>query len=158
MGRIYTVEGGQEIAASETKTMVVISCPSDAITQLRSIQVGQSVHETAEMYDIEILRASADGTGGATPTPVPKESGDAAFGGTVRTGPAVEPTYTADEPLFKTAWNSVLGLSKVWREGEMPMLSPSGAGNTILGIRMTFKADMTTTTPQVLAEFEELGG
>ena len=158
MGRIYTVEGGQVIAASETQTMVTITCPSDAITKLRSIQVGQSTHETAEMYDIEVLRASADGTGGATPTPEPKESGDAAFGGTVRTGPAGEPTYTADAPLFKTAWNSVLGLTKVWRESEMPVLSPAGAGNTILGIRIILKAAMTTNTPQVLVELEEIGG
>ncbi len=158
MGRKYTVEGGQEIAASETKTMITVTCPSDAITKIRSIQVAQSTHETAEMYDIEMLRASADGTGGATPTPEPKEAGDAPFGGTVRTGPAGEPTYTADAPLLQTAWNSVLGLSKVWREGEMPMLSPSGAGNTILGIRITLKALMTTNTPQVLVELEEVGG
>ncbi len=158
MGRIYTVEGGQEVVASATETMITVTCPSDAITKIRSIQVAQSTHETAEMYDIEMLRASADGTGGSTPTPEPKEAGDAAFGGTVRAGPAVEPTYAADEPMFKTAWNSVLGLSKVWREGEMPTLSPSGAGNTILGIRITLKAAMATNTPQVLVELEEVGG
>ena len=158
MGRKYNVEGGQSIAASATETMITITCPADAVTKLRSIDVSQSTHETAEMYDIEVLRATADGTGGDTPTPEPVESGDAAFGGTVRTGPAGEPTYTADEPLFKKAWNSVLGLSKVWREDEMPTLSPAGAGNTILGVRVILKAAMTTCVVQVNAQFEEVGG
>ncbi len=155
MGRIYTVEGGQSIAASGTETMLTVTSPADAVTRLRSIEVSQSTHETAELYDFEILRASADGTGGTTPTPEPTEEGDAAFGGTVRAGPTGEPTYTADAPLFKKAWNAVLGLSKVWREGsEMPTLSPS----SILGMRETDKAAMTTHVTQVTATFEEIGG
>lgn len=154
MGRVYTASGGQSVGSGAVETALVITAPADAVERIRRIRCSQEDHVVSEMYLVELLRASAAGSGGSSVTPAPKETGDSACGATVATGPTTEPTYSAVDPLLKQSWNAVLGFEIYWPEGEGPVLSPSA----IAGIRISNTNGDETFTPLVTVELDEIGG
>ncbi len=152
MGRVYTVAGGQSTAASATETAVRITAPADRIVRIRRVRVSQVTHGTSEQYTLACKRASAAGSGGAAKTPVPIQPLQGAAGSTAESGPTTEPTYTGSE-LFILGWNS-LQVRDVWfPEGSEIVLGPTN----ILGIYVVSGGGLTTFTPSVEVEFEELG-
>lgn len=92
IGRIYTVAiGGQ--AQTTAKTLMEIASAADSVTFVERVYMGQSSFDTSENLAMKIEDISTTGTGTAT-TPNPKQTGDAAFGGTVETNSTIEPTYS----------------------------------------------------------------
>lgn len=156
MGRKYTVEGSQEVDGSGgavTETMLVATNPSDLVTTLTRIRTSQRTHLIAELYLLEVQRASAAGSGGSAPTPSKKDLGDPASTVVWGAGPTSEPTYSANTLLFSRNWNSTLGMEIVWTEDEGPVIPPDG----IVGIKITAPTGTTAFTPECEVEFTEKG-
>jgi hypothetical protein len=158
MGRIYTATfGGVAVAATNAQDIFELVAPSDAIVKIHRITLGQTsdVGDAAE----EILRLqltsghTTSGSGGASVTPVPKEPGDAAFGGTVERN---NTTQAADGTIvehYNWVWNVRGPFDHVFTPEEAPILSPSR--------RMCLElpagpADEITMSGTIV--FEEIGG
>lgn len=150
MGRIYAAVGGQTINATTTKTQLVLTAPSGRLVQLRRVMWSQDGHNAAETVLLEVLRASAAGSGGSSVTPEPYEAGDPASGSTVTSGPTTEPTYTTT--LLRVAVNTAIGRDIVWDSG--PVVPPSG----IVGVRVVNRTGNTNiASARCLLEWEEIG-
>lgn len=151
MGRIYTAVGGQTINANTTRTQLVLTAPSNRVVKLRRVMFGQDSHNAGETILLEVIRATAAGSGGNSVTPVPMEPQQGAAGSTVTSGPTTEPTYGSDV-LLQTAINTAIGRDIMWEDG--PVIAPSA----IVGIRVNNRTGNTNiTSARCLVEFEEIG-
>lgn len=151
MGRIYTATGGQTINANATRTQLVLTAPSNRLVRLRRVAFSQDGHNAAETVLLEVIRATAAGSGGSSVTPVPHEPQQGAAGSAVTSGPTTEPTY-GSEVLLRVALNTAIGREVMWDEG--PVIAPSG----IVGVRVVNRTGNTNiTSARCLLEFEEIG-
>jgi hypothetical protein len=154
LGRVYKVSGGQSIAANATETQLVITAPSNRVVRLRRVAFGQDGHNNSETILLEMLRATAAGSGGAAPTPQPVQVNQGAAGSTIGDGPTTEPTYASEEPYLQIAVNTALGRDYVFDPESAPIVPPSG----IAGIRVVNRTGNTAiSSPRCELEFEEIG-
>lgn len=152
MGRIYSAAGGQAINANTTRTQLVLTAPSNRLVRLRRVMFSQDGHNAGETVLLEVIRATAAGSGGSSVTPVPLEPQQGAAGSTISSGPTTEPTYDSNAILLQTAVNTAIGRDIVWEDG--PIVGPSG----IVGIRVNNRTGNTNIgSARCLVEFEEIG-
>lgn len=154
MPKGYTVRSGQSIAASQTKTSITITAPSNRIVKVKRHRSTQQTHKTSEQYEMTLQRASAAGTGAASPpTPEPDETNQGAAGSTIAHNHSAEPTYTAGAYLERANFNSLTGRDSPQLQGSDKFISPSG----ILGAFNATPAATTTYTPIQEIAFDEVG-
>ena len=125
-GRLYRAQFSL-ISISAIQDIWELNCPSDAVVEVLSMQIGQVsdlVDANAENLAIQISKApTASGSGGAPVTPVAGMSGGAAFGGTVERNNTTQATGTVQgETLI---WNIALEYLYAPIPEERVWLSPS---------------------------------
>lgn len=156
MGRLYTAQFNG-VAATAQQDLFEINCPADAIVVIHEI----GVFQTTEVGDAQeeglslLLKSGAttSGSGGTTPTAVPRELGDAAFGGTVEVNNTTKATGGTIVTHMAWAWNVRMPFQHVFTPETRPILSPSRRGTLELA---TTPADSITLSGYIV--FEEVGG
>ena len=156
MGRIYTATFGA-IAVSAIQDIFEIVAPADAIVKIHRLHISQTsdVGDAAE----EILRVqltsghTTSGSDGASVTPVPKELGDAAFGGTCERNNTTQASSGTIVEHYNWSWNIRGPLEIVFTPEEAPILSPSRRACIELPAA---PADAITMNGTIV--FEEIGG
>lgn len=155
MGRIYTAQFNG-VAVTAAQDLFELVAPSDAILIIHELDISQTsdVGDAAEELLLVTLKSGAttSGSGGSSVTPVPKELGDAAFGGTCE---ANNTTAAADGTIVThraTAWNVRAPLSIIWTPETRPVISPSR--RWVCSIPAP--ADSLTMNGTIV--FEEIGG
>jgi hypothetical protein len=156
MGRIYTVFFSA-VAVTAVQDLFEIVAPSDAVVALHDISLTQ-VSEAGDAAEegLAILLKSGQttsGSGGTTPTPVPKDFGDAAFGGTVEANNTTKASAGTIVTHHAWNWNIRIPFEKVFTPETRPILSPSR--------RMTLELNTTPADSITISGFitlEEIGG
>lgn len=154
LGKVYKASGGQSIAANATETQLVLTAPSNRVVRLRRVSFGQDGHNNSETVLLEVLRATAAGSGGSGQTPQPTQPNLGTAASTVTAGPTTEPTYAAEEPYLQIPVNTALSRDYMWDPESAPIVPPSG----IVGVRVTNRTGNTAIgSPRCDLEFEEIG-
>ena len=156
MGRIYTVQF-TGVAVTAQQDFFEIVAPSDAIVVIHEIELSQSTEvKDAEEEGLSVLLKSGSttsGNGGTTPTAIPKEFGDAAFGGTCEVNNTTKATAGTIVTHYAWDWNVRIPFIKIWTPETRPILSPSRRMTLELG---TTPADSITMSGTIT--IEEIGG
>lgn len=132
IGRLYSVAIGGE-AHTAADTLIEIAAPADAVVLLERAYIGQSSFDTSENLACKIQDVATTGTG-TTSTARPLQTGDAAFGGTVKTNLTVEPTYGTAVHL-EQGFNVLSGF--LWtpaNDDEVITVSPSALVGIMLDV------------------------
>jgi hypothetical protein len=156
MGRIYTAQF-TDVAITAIQDLFEVVAPSDAIVMIHAVHLGQrsDVGDAAE----EILPVqwtsgyTTSGSGGSSPTVVPREFGDAAYGGTVEANNTTQASSGTAVTEYSWQWNIRLPFDMIWTPELRPILSPSRRGVLELP---TAPADSITVSGTIV--FEEIGG
>lgn len=156
MGRVYTVQFNA-VAVTAQQDLFEIVAPSDGVVVIHDIQLSQvsEVGDAAEEGLALLMKsgATASGSGGTTPTAVPKELGDAAFGGTTEANNTTKANTGTIVTHDAWNWNIRMPWEKVFTPETRPVLSPSRRWTLELA---TTPADSITLSGR--CTFEEIGG
>ena len=154
-GRIYTAVFSA-VAVTAAQDLFELVAPSDSIVVIHELDISQTsdVGDAAEELLLITCKSGAttSGSGGSSVTPVPKNFGDAAFGGTCE---ANNTTVAADGTIVThrvTAWNVRAPLSIIWTPETRPILSPSRRWV------VSIPAPADSLTMHGTLVFEEIGG
>jgi hypothetical protein len=156
MGRRYTVQfNGVAVTAQQDFFEVV--APADAVVVIHDIHLSQSSEVgDAQEEGLSILLksgATVSGSGGSTPTAIPIEFGDAAFGGTVEANNTTKANTGTIVTHAAWNWNVRVPLDIIFTPETRPILSPSRRGTVELA---TTPADSITVSGYMT--IEEIGG
>lgn len=128
MGRIYTAQF-TDVAVTAIQDLFELVAPSDGIVVIHDLHLSQKsdVGDSAEeILNVQMTSGqTTSGSEGSSVTPVPKEVGDAAFGGTCE---ANNTTQAADGTIvthYSWDWNIRMPFDKIWTPETRPVLSPS---------------------------------
>lgn len=156
MGRIYTVQFNG-VAATAQQDFFEVVAPADSVVLVHEIGLSQSTEVgDAQEEGLSVLLKSGSttsGSGGSAATPVPKELGDAAFGGTAEVN---NTTKAADGTIvthYAWNWNVRAPFVQIFTPETRPVLSPSRRGTVELA---TTPADSITVSGYMV--IEEIGG
>jgi hypothetical protein len=132
-----------------------LAAPADAIVILHEVRITQDTSETSEQLPINIFKTATDQAAkGTSKTPVPLETGNAAFGGVCRSYIVTADTFaTETTPLFRQSQNVLNGWHWLFTPETRPVLSPSE--------RLCIKLDAAPTAALPISGciiFEEIGG
>lgn len=156
MGRIYTATFS-EIAVTAIQDIFELVAPADAIVKIHRIELGQrsDVGDAAEEILLVQLTSghTTSGSSGAAVTPVPREFGDAAFGGTVERNNTTQAVDGTIVEHHNWVWNIRGPFDRVFTPEEMPIISPSRRCCIELPVA---PADSLTMSGTIT--FEEIGG
>ena len=156
MGRIYTAQfNGVAVAAQQDLFEIV--APADAIVVIHDLEISQlsDVKDAEEEMLLLLMKSGSttSGSGGSAPTAIPKELGDAAFGGTVEANNTTKASVGTIVTHYAWHWNVRVPFQKIWTPETRPILSPSRRGTIELA---TTPADSITMGGTIT--FEEIGG
>lgn len=156
MGRMYTVQfNGVAVTAQQDFFEVV--APADAVVRIHRLGLSQSTEVGDAMEEgLSLLLKSGQttsGSGGSTPTAIPNELGDAAFGGTCEANNTTKASAGTIVTHYAWNWNVRMPFEHVFTPEERPVLSPSRRGTLELG---TTPADSITISGYMV--IEEIGG
>lgn len=128
MGRLYTV--GSKMTLADAGTALLAMAAAEKPFRVNRIELSSNDTAGATVVDWQLLRLTADGSGGATtPLPAPHKKGDPAFSGTVRHNATTEPT--AATILKPGKWNIQVPLTEVYGPGSeytVPGATDEGIG------------------------------
>ena len=154
MGRMYSaVMDAQAVAA--VCELFYIAAPADAIVKIHEIVVTQDTSEGSEQLPLNVFRTATDQAAkGTANTPAPLNSGDAAFGGVVRTNILTAATFATETTMIMRQAQNVLNGWHILPTPETQLvISPSG------GICIKLDAAPTASLPiSGYVVFEEIGG
>lgn len=158
MSRMYTVQfNGVTVTAATQQDFFEIVAPSDAIVRIHEIGLSQSTElGDAEEESLSILMKSGSttsGSGGSTPTAIPIEFGDAAFGGTCEANNTTKATGGTIVTHQAWNWNIRSAFQHIWTPEQCPKISPSRRWTLELASNPT---DNITMSGYVV--LEEIGG
>lgn len=156
MGRIYTAQF-TDVAVTAIQDLFEIVAPADAIVVIHDVHFSQKtdVGDAAEeILNIQFTSGhTTSGSGGSSVTPVPRELGDAAFGGTCEANNTTQALSGTIVTRFSQNWNIRGPFDKIWTPETRPILSPSMRACFELPVA---PADSITMSGTVT--FEEIGG
>jgi hypothetical protein len=126
--RLYTVTfNGVAVTASQDLFEVV--APADTILVVHDIHVSQlSEVKDAEEEELLLLWKSGQtttGSGGSTPTAIPIEFKDPAFGGTVKANNTTKATAGTIVTHHSWHWNVRMPFDRIFTPETRPVISPS---------------------------------
>lgn len=155
MGRIYTAQFSA-VGVTAAQDLFEIVAPSDAIVVIHDITIGQTSDKGDAEEELLLIQwksgATTSGSGGSSCTPVPKELGDAAFGGTCEVN---NTTQAADGTIvthYSWVWNVRAPLQVIFTPETRPVLSPSRRAV------LTIPAPADSLTMDGTITLEEIGG
>ena len=156
MGRIYTVQF-TDVAVTAQQDLFEIVAPADAVVAIHDIHLSQNteVADAAEEQLLLLLKSgqTTSGSGGTTPTAVPKEFGDAAFGGTTEVNNTTKASVGTIVTHYPWNWNVRVPFDRIFTPETRPILSPSRRATLELA---KTPADSITMSGSIT--FEEIGG
>jgi hypothetical protein len=156
MGMMY-VATFSEIAVTAIQDIFEIVAPSDAVVVIHSIYLGQSTEEgdaQDEMLPLQLTKGyTVSGSGGASVTPTPLESGFPAAGSTVERNNTTQANTGTPVELLADAFNVRAGWQYRPTPEERIVLSPSQRLVLELPVAPT---DSITLSGSLI--FEEIGG
>lgn len=155
MGRIYSVRiGGTAFTAAIDAFEV--NAPADAVVILHELHLSQTTEigdAQEEQLLINIITGyTSSGSGGSTPTAIPRQLGDAAFGGTVEVMNTTQASGGTPVTHHTDAWNVRIPYQKIWTPETRIILSPSQRAV------ITLPAPTDSVTLAGTLVIEELGG
>jgi len=156
VGRIYTVQFNG-VAVTAQQDLFELVAPADGVVIVHDLHVSQltDVKDAEEEMLLLLLKSGAttSGSGGSAPTAVPRELGDAAFGGTTEVNNTTKATAGTIVTHYAWHWNVRVPFDKIWTPEARPIISPSARATLELA---TTPADSITMGGTLT--FEELGG
>lgn len=154
MGRMY-VASFSGVAVSAQVDFFELNVPSDAVVIVHRAAITDDTGETSEQAAVSwIVGHATSGSGGSTPTPVPLNTGDAAFGGTVETNNTTIASTGTTTVLGRQGFNYVgSGYQYTPTPEERLVLSPSAR----LVLRLASAPGASRTLSGEIV-FEEIGG
>lgn len=156
MGRIYTVPFAA-VAVTAQQDFFEIVAPADSVVLVHDICLTQ-VSEVGDAQEegLALLFKSGQttsGSGGTAPTPIPRELGDAAFGGTAEVNNTTKASAGTIVTHHAWNWNIRMPFEKIFTPEARPVLSPSRRATLELA---TTPADSITISG--FMTIEEIGG
>ena len=156
MSRIYTAVFNN-VAVTAIQDLFEIVAPADSVVLIHDIHLSQNtdVGDAAEeVLRIELTSGhTTSGSGGSAPTAIPRELGDAAFGGTVEVNNTTQASAGTIVTHYVWNWNIRVGFDKIFTPETRPVLSPSRRACLELPAA---PADSVTMSGSIT--FEEIGG
>ncbi len=129
MAGIYTAVFNN-VAVTAIQDLFEFNAASDAVVYLHDIHISQNtdVGDAAEeVLRIELTSGHAtSGSGGTTPTAVPRNIGQPAFGGTVEVNNTTQASTGTIVTHYVWNWNIRVGFDKIFTPETRPRLAPSG--------------------------------
>jgi hypothetical protein len=161
MGRMY-VAPISAVSVSAICELFVIMAPNDAAVIIHEIFISQDTQEISEQLPLSIFRTATDQSAkGTSITPAPLHSGDAAFGGTVRSNILTAATFATVTTLLMIQSQNILNGWHILPTPECRIILSPGVATTTTGANLVIKLD---TAPSVALPisgyvvFEEIGG
>ena len=156
LGRTYTAIF-ENVTVTAQQDFFEINAPATAVVILKEIHLSQNTEvgdAQEEMLRIAVKSgATTSGTGGTTPTAIPLELGDAAFGGTVEVNNTTKATAGTIVTHYVYSWNERVPLDIVFTPETCKPLSPSGRLTVEL---LTTPGDTMNISGYVI--FDSIGG
>lgn len=129
MSGIYTVVFNN-VAVTAIQDLFEINAASDAVVLLHDIHISQNsdVGDSAEeVLRIELTSGhTTSGSDGTTPTAIPRNIGQSAFGGTVEVNNTTQAASGTIVTHYVWNWNIRVGFDKIFTPETRPRLAPSG--------------------------------
>jgi hypothetical protein len=128
MGRIYTCQFGA-VAVTAQQDLFEVAAAATGIVLVHELELSQ-VSEVAdaaeEMLALLVKSGSTTtGSGGSTPTAIPRHFGDTAFAGTPKVNNTTKATSGTIVTHYAWNWNIRIPFLKVWTPETRPVISPS---------------------------------
>lgn len=156
MGRLYTAQFNG-VAATAQQDIFELVAPSDAVVVVHEFGISNLTEagDAAEEMLLLLVKSGSttSGSGGSSPTVVPNEFGDAAFGGTVEANNTTKATAGTIVTHYAFNWNIRQDFQKIFTPETRLVLSPSRRGTIELA---TTPADSVTLAGYIV--FMEYGG
>ena len=156
MGRIYTGIFNA-VGVTVQQDFFELNAPATATVLIHEIGLSQSTEVgDAQEEGLNLILKSGQttsGTGGTGPTGIPREFGDAAFGGTVEVNNTTKATAGTIVSHYAWNWNIRVPFQMIWTPETRPVLSPSRRATLELG---TTPIDSITISGYIV--FESVGG
>lgn len=155
MSRMYSVQF-TGVAVTAQQDLFEIVAPSTSAVVIHSIELSQSTEVgDAQEEGLSILWKSGSttsGSGGSTPTAVPLDVGDTAYGGTVEANNTTKASAGTIVTHYAWNWNVRGEFVKIFTPECRPVLRASRRGTLELG---TTPADSITVSGTLV--LEEIG-
>ena len=157
-GRVYYASI-DAVAVTAVVDLFFIAAPSDAVVYIEEVSITQDTIETSEQQPLMLFRTTTDNSAvGTANTPNPKEVGDPAFGGTVRTNITGASLSAETTPSRRESQNILNGWH--WLGSyEEPLLILSPTAGT--AGRASIKVDVApaaSTSYSGYVKIREIGG
>lgn len=157
MGRKYTAQVNG-VAVSAAQDIIEIVAPADSIVAIHDIDISQTSDVGDAAEEILLIRLASGFTTaatavGSTPTAIPIEFGDAAFGGSLRANCTTLATAGTIVVHRSWGWNIRAPFKEVFTPETRPILSPSRRATIRLPAAPTDAITLNATIT-----FEEIGG
>lgn len=127
-GRIYSAMFN-DVTVSAAQDFFELNAPADAVVVLLEVHLSQQTEfgdAAEEMLNVLVKTgAASSGTGGTTPTSVPKELGNPAYGGTVEVNNTTKASTGTIVTHIADWWNVRIPYDKVFTPETVIVLSPS---------------------------------
>jgi hypothetical protein len=161
MGRMYTATMSA-ISVSAIAELFVIMAPADSVVVIHEICITQDTSETSEQLPLHIFRTATDQSAkGTSITPTPLNTGDAAFGGTVRSNILTGSTFATVTTLLMRQSQNILNGWHILPTPECRIVLSPGVSGTTTGANLVIKLDTAPTAALPISGyvvFEEIGG
>lgn len=129
MSGIYTAVFNN-VAVTAIQDLFEINAPSDAVVLIHDIHLSQNtdVGDAAEeVLRIELTSGhTTSGSGGSAPTAIPRNIGQAAFGGTVGVNNTTQAVGGTIVTHYVWNWNIRVGFDKIFTPETRPRIAPGG--------------------------------
>jgi hypothetical protein len=154
MGRIYraTAANTAQTASVDLFEVNVAATKAVRLLEIHVSQLTEIGDAAEEMLLVSVKEgATSSGSGGATPTAVPRSKGDAAYAGTIETHNTTLSSTGTIVTHLATNWNIRVPLDIIFTPETVIELPPS----TRLVVTLSAPADSTTIGGYIV--FEEIG-
>ena len=127
-GRVYSAFFN-DVTVTVAQDFFELNAPADAVVELLEIHISQQLEigdAMEEMLNILVKTgATTSGSGGSTPTAVPRQLGDPAFGGTVEANNTTKASTGTIVTHLADWWNVRIPYDKIFTPETTIILSPS---------------------------------
>ena len=128
MGRIYTIQFNGQAATAQVDFFEVVASSTSPfrVHELELSQLTEVADAQEEMLLVLLKQGqTTTGSGGATPTPVPRVFGETAFGGTAKTMNTTKASAGTIVTHYAWNWNIRVPFQKIWTPETRPVVRPS---------------------------------
>jgi len=159
LGRIYSAFFN-DVTVTAAQDFFELNCPSDACVVLLEIHLSQQTEigdAMEEMLNVLVkVGATTTGSGGSTPTAVPRSFGDPAYGGTVEANNTTKATGGTIVTHLADWWNVRVPYDRVFTPETCITLGPTSTSNRLTVELVGAPTDTMEISGWIV--FEEIGG